>query len=69
MSNIGPKEKVSRPRSKSRRAANYYNRISVPSVVECPQCHEMKQAHRVCAKCGYYDGVEVVSKNVKEKKD
>ena len=23
---------------------------------ECPHCHEPKQAHRVCANCGYYRG-------------
>ncbi len=31
-------------------------KMSIPGIVECPQCHEMKLAHRVCKKCGYYKG-------------
>lgn len=27
---------------------------------ECPNCHEPKLPHRVCAKCGKYKGREVV---------
>ena len=30
------------------------------TLVECPQCHELKQPHRVCKKCGYYDGKSAV---------
>ena len=29
-------------------------------MVECPQCHEMKLAHRICPSCGYYNGKEVL---------
>ncbi|MBR7110245.1 MAG: 50S ribosomal protein L32 [Clostridia bacterium] len=55
-----PKGKVSKARRNSR-AANW--KISAPNLTECPQCHELKQSHRVCDNCGYYDGKEVVSKN------
>mgnify|MGYP005773039717 CR=1 FL=1 len=48
-----PKCKVSKSKGRSR-IANW--KASAPALVKCPQCHEMKQAHRVCAKCGYYDG-------------
>ncbi|MBP5307657.1 MAG: 50S ribosomal protein L32 [Clostridia bacterium] len=54
-----PKGKVSKQRGNKRFANNY--KAAMPTLVECPQCHEMKQAHRVCKKCGYYDGVQVVS--------
>ena len=53
-----PKEKVSKARRNSRKA-NW--KISTPSIVECPHCHEAKLPHKVCKKCGYYDGREVVA--------
>ena len=52
-----PKEKVSKARGRSRRA-NW--KLSAPTLVECYQCHQLKQAHRVCKYCGYYDGKQVV---------
>ncbi|MDD3410633.1 MAG: 50S ribosomal protein L32, partial [Eubacteriales bacterium] len=36
-------------------------------IVECPQCHQKKLAHRVCKHCGYYDGVQVI--DMTEKKE
>ena len=48
--------------SKSRtdkRFANY--KATAPTLVECPHCHELMQAHRVCKNCGYYDKTEVVA--------
>ncbi len=59
-----PKGKISKARKHSRRA-NW--KLSLPGIVECPQCHKMKMAHRVCKNCGYYNGVQVVKKD--EKKD
>ena len=60
-----PKRKTSKQRKHTRSAAN--SGATVPALVECPQCHEKKVAHRVCKNCGYYDGTQVVVK--KEKKD
>ena len=60
-----PKRKVSKSRRDKRRASNF--RISVPSVVDCPHCHEKKIAHQVFKNCGYYDGQERIV--VDEKKD
>lgn len=34
--------------------------MAVPKLVECPQCHELKLSHRVCPKCGFYKGREVL---------
>ncbi len=64
---IVPKGKVSKARRNSRKA-NW--KISTPSMVECPHCHELKSNHRVCKKCGYYDGEQkvVVEKEKKETK-
>jgi len=57
-----PKGKVSKARRNSRKA-NW--KIASPSIVECTHCHEFTQPHKVCTKCGYYDGKEVI----KVKKD
>lgn len=58
-----PKRKQSKQRS-STRYANW--KIKAPTLIECPQCHELGQPHRVCKKCGYYDGVQRVE--IKEEK-
>ena len=57
------KSKTSKQRTNTR-FANF--KASAPTLVECPQCHELKTPHRVCKKCGYYDGKLVVEQ--KEKK-
>ena len=33
-----------------------------PTLVKCPQCGELKVPHKVCGKCGYYKGQEVIKK-------
>ena len=53
-----PKGKVSKARRNSRRA-NW--KLSLPGIVACPQCHEMKLSHRVCKNCGYYNGKQVLN--------
>ena len=61
-----PKSRTSKARKHSR-AAHW--KISAPAISECPRCHEPKLAHRVCKKCGYYDGKQVlVLEKQKEKK-
>lgn len=52
-----PKRKMSKARRDSRRA-NW--KLTVPNLVECPQCHEKKMPHHVCLECGSYDGKQVV---------
>ena len=61
-----PKRKTSKQR-KHTRAANWT--ATAPTLVECPQCHELRASHRVCPKCGYYNGKQVVDVSAKEKKD
>ena len=57
-----PKSKVSKQR-RNKRAANW--KLSAPALIECPHCHELVLAHRVCKKCGYYDGELKVEKKEK----
>lgn len=52
-----PKGKISKARRNSRKA-NW--KVATPSIVECPQCHEMKQPHIACKKCGYYKGEQKI---------
>jgi len=54
-----PKKRQSKSRKNMRRSE--WSKIEGPKLVECPQCHELKMPHRVCQKCGYYKGREVVS--------
>lgn len=58
-----PKQKTSKQRTNTR-FANF--KATAPTLVECPHCHEMKQAHRVCKACGFYDGRMVVDKSEKK---
>ena len=62
-----PKRKTSKARRDSRRAGN--STLTAPELIECPQCHELKAAHTVCKKCGYYDGRQVIDMDKKEKKN
>jgi large subunit ribosomal protein L32 len=49
-------------KSKSKvRMRRAMNKLSVPNLVECPQCHQQKLSHHICASCGYYKGKEVIS--------
>lgn len=45
----------------AKRKRRTHFKLQVPGMVECPNCGEMKLAHRVCSACGTYKGKEVVS--------
>ena len=53
-----PKRKTSKAKGRSR-IANW--KATAPNLVECPQCHELKRNHMVCANCGYYAGEKKIS--------
>ena len=59
--------KTSKRRTNTRFSNN--SKLSAPALVECPQCHELKASHRVCPKCGYYDGKLIVDVEKKAKED
>ena len=50
-----PKRKTSKGRRNRRRS---HHALSLPPLVECPQCHELRLAHHVCPSCGTYRHVE-----------
>lgn len=52
-----PKKKMSRSRTRQRKAAW---KVEAPSTNRCPQCGAPKLSHRVCAACGSYKGREVI---------
>ncbi|MDO4779123.1 MAG: 50S ribosomal protein L32 [Tissierellia bacterium] len=53
-----PKRKTSKAKTASRRASSY--RLNKATISVCPNCHEPKLPHRVCASCGHYDNKEVI---------
>lgn len=53
-----PKRKTSKARRDKRRT---HFKLSVPGMVPCPECGELKLAHRVCKECGTYKGNDVVN--------
>jgi large subunit ribosomal protein L32 len=50
--------KLSKQRSRMRRAANRYRGLQ---PAKCGMCGEPVLPHRVCPKCGHYKGRQVVS--------
>ena len=55
-----PKRRTSKTRRNKRRAQQ---KLTVPRLVPCTHCHELKPAHRVCLSCGYYKDREAVKVN------
>ncbi|MBI2168601.1 MAG: 50S ribosomal protein L32 [Actinobacteria bacterium] len=53
-----PKRKLSRSRTRRRRASNWTT--SPPARSVCPQCQAVKLPHVVCPQCGWYGGRQAV---------
>ncbi len=53
-----PKRRHSKARTRKRRA---HDHLPQKSLSTCPNCQEAKLPHRVCPKCGYYKGREVIT--------
>ena len=53
-----PKQKQSHSRTNKRRSQH---KLSGQAINECPQCHQPRRPHRVCAHCGTYAGRSVVT--------
>lgn len=60
-----PKRRHSNTRSRLRRAHDF---LKVRSTSKCPSCGATRIPHRVCAKCGFYRGKQVVTVKVKAAK-
>ena len=52
-----PQRRTSKTRKRKRRT---HFKITVPGMVVCPNCGEMKLAHRVCKECGHYNGRMII---------
>lgn len=53
-----PKYKTSKAVTRRRRAIN--NRLTAGSLIECGSCGNLVLPHRVCPKCGFYRGKQVI---------
>ncbi|HNX45763.1 MAG: 50S ribosomal protein L32 [Anaerolineaceae bacterium] len=53
-----PKRKHTSGRRDRRRS---HDALKARNSVACPNCGEPRLPHRVCPKCGYYQGREVLS--------
>ncbi len=62
-----PKMKVSKARRNTRCSNN--SKITPPTLVECPSCHELKQPHVACPKCGFYKGKKVIETEKKKNEE
>ena len=62
-----PKQKVSKARKHKRNSANF--KAAAPTLVECPNCKELKEPHRVCAKCGTYKGKKIIETEKAKKEE
>lgn len=52
-----PKRKVSKSKRDKRRT---HQKVTAPTVTECPQCGEAKLPHHACPSCGTYKGRTVI---------
>ncbi|MBR7095164.1 MAG: 50S ribosomal protein L32 [Clostridia bacterium] len=53
-----PKRKQSKARRDKRRSSTW--KLALPTLTRCKKCGAMILAHRVCKKCGAYDGEVVI---------
>lgn len=53
-----PKYKVSKAKAASRRSANM--KLTPPTLTLCSKCGNLILPHRVCPKCGYYKGEQII---------
>jgi large subunit ribosomal protein L32 len=52
-----PQRRTSKTRRDKRR--NSF-KLTVPGMVKCDHCGELKLSHHVCKSCGHYKGKEIV---------
>ncbi|MGM0431247.1 MAG: 50S ribosomal protein L32 [Spirochaetota bacterium] len=53
-----PKYKTSKKRTRTRKSINM--KLVAPQLVECGTCGNKVLPHRVCPKCGFYRGKQVL---------
>jgi len=58
-----PRNKTSKARTSRRQTLNM--KLSAPSLIACSTCGNKVQLHRVCPKCGFYRGKQVIVPDAK----
>ncbi|MCY4170945.1 MAG: 50S ribosomal protein L32 [Bacteroidetes bacterium] len=58
-----PRRKHSKSRTRKRRSV-YYGGLSQPTLLECDNCSDIKQFHRVCPSCGVYRGRQILGRRI-----
>ncbi|NCB01059.1 MAG: 50S ribosomal protein L32 [Spirochaetia bacterium] len=53
-----PKRKTSKARAANRKSVNM--RLTIPTLSVCGTCGNIVVPHRVCPKCGFYRGKQVI---------
>ncbi len=53
-----PRSKTSKARTRRRQSINM--KLVAPNLVECGNCGNRVLLHRVCPKCGFYRGKQVI---------
>ena len=53
-----PKHKASKARTRRRKAIN--SRLDTTTFIKCANCGNSMVSHRVCPKCGFYKGKQVL---------
>ena len=51
--------KTSKAVTKRRQSINM--KLKAPQLVECANCGNLIQSHRVCPKCGFYRGRQIIT--------
>lgn len=60
-----PKRKLS-TRRQARREQSI--KLKIKKAVRCSNCRELTLSHRVCKKCGFYDGKKIIKIKIKKNK-
>jgi large subunit ribosomal protein L32 len=58
-----PRSKTSKARTSRRQTINM--KLVAPTLVTCNTCGNRVLLHRVCPKCGFYRGKQVINPNTK----
>jgi large subunit ribosomal protein L32 len=53
-----PRFKTSKARTRRRQSINM--KLNAPTLIECSTCGNKIVPHRVCPKCGFYRGKQVI---------
>jgi large subunit ribosomal protein L32 len=58
-----PRSKTSKARTSRRQTINM--KLTAPTMIECSTCGNRVVLHRVCPKCGFYRGKQVIIPDAK----